>query len=121
MTDHLALTDDLTRLADTAAEAVRAINHKTIAGPALPAPCVYDVAGCLKLVGYGLAQANRQLADRLATSPQEFDLYECDGRDSLNSISAAMAALQQAAEHAEALGILLDAVQSRLARQGVRS
>lgn len=121
MTDYAGRADALTRLADEAAEAVREINHVTITGPALPAPAIYEVLGCLKLVGYGLGQANRQLAARLSDSATMFELYECDGRDPGDSISAAMTALQRAAEHAQAVGVLLDTAQSSIAGQGIRS
>jgi hypothetical protein len=109
---------ELTELADQAAQAVRAINHVTITGPALPAPCVYNVLGALKGLGYGLDQATGQLADRLAASDGVFDLYECDGGDPSGSIAAATSALTEAAEHARALGVLLDAAQSAIAGQG---
>ena len=120
MSDYATSAEALTRLADEAARAVRAINHVTITGPPLPAPSVYGVLGCLKLVGYGLGQANRQLAARLSDSATMFELYECDGRDPGDTISAAMAALQRASEHAQAVGELLDTAQSCIAGQGFR-
>jgi len=116
-----ALAAELTALADRAAQSVRAINHMTIAGPALPAPCVYDVLGALKLVGYGLGQAGEQLASRLGASAAEFQLYECEGADPAESIAAASTALAGAARHAIALGRLLEAAQSAIAGQGYRS
>jgi len=120
MTGLDARAAELTGLADQAAQAVRAINHATISGPALPAPCVYDVLRALKLVGYRLDQATAQLADRLAASAAEFDLYECDSGDPVDGIAAATAALTEAAGHARALGVLLDAAQSAIAGQGYR-
>jgi hypothetical protein len=121
VSDYTTRAEALARLADEAAEAVRAINHLTITGPALPAPSAYEVLGCLKLVGYGLSQANHQLAARLSDSASMFELYECDGRDPGDSISAAVTALQRAAEHAQAVGVLLDKAQSSIAGQGIRS
>jgi len=115
-----ACAAELTGLADQAAQAVRAINHATITGPALPAPCVYDVLGALKLLGYGLEQATSQLADRLAASVGTFDLYECDGSDPAAQVAVATAALNRAAGMARALGELLDTSQSAVAGQGCR-
>jgi hypothetical protein len=121
MSEYAACADELARLADEAAEAVRTMTHVTVNGPALPAPSVYGVLGCLKLVGYGLTQTSRQLAARLSDSATMFELYEYDGRDPCDSISAAMTALQRASEHARAIGTLLDEAQSCIAGQGVRS
>jgi hypothetical protein len=115
-----ACTAELTGLAEQAAQAVRAINHATITGPPLPAPCVYDVLGALKLLGYGLDQATSQLADRLAASVGTFDLYECDGSDPADQVAVATVALARAAGTARALGELLDAAQSAIAGQGCR-
>jgi hypothetical protein len=111
---------ELTGLADQAAQAVRAINHATITGPPLPAPCVYDVLGALKLLGYGLEQATCQLASRLAASVGAFDLYECDGSDPADHVAAAAAALTRAAETTGVLGELLDTAQTAIAGQGFR-
>ncbi|HET7350300.1 MAG TPA: hypothetical protein VFJ28_05135, partial [Marmoricola sp.] len=102
-------------------EAVRAINHQTITAPPLPAPCVYDVLGDLKRLGYGLDQATAQLAARLVDSTAVFDLYECDGGDPTRSIEAAVAALTAAADHAQHVGALLDDAQSAIAGQGYRT
>lgn len=109
---------DLSRLADSASESVRAINHATITGPPLPAPDVYDVLGALKMLGFGLDQATTQLAARLAASTGVFDLYEYDGGDPEEQIVAATTAMAEAADHARALGVLLDAAQSAIAGQG---
>jgi hypothetical protein len=114
-------TAELTGLAEQAAQAVRAINHITITGPALPAPCVYDVLGALKLLGYGLDQVAAQLADRLAASVATFDLYECDRSDPAEQVAVATGALARAARSARALGELLDSAQSAIAGQGCRS
>jgi hypothetical protein len=116
-----ARTVELVRLAQVAAEAVRSINHQTIVGPPLPAPCLYDVLGDLKRLGYGLDQAVTQMAARLADSAGVFDLYECDGRDPADSIHAAAAALTAAADHAQQVGALLDGAQSSIAGQGYRT
>lgn len=115
-----ALAAELTGLADQAAQAVRAINHATITGPPLPAPCLYDALGALKLLGYGLGQATGQLADRLAASVETFDLYECDGSDPGDQVAVATATLTRAARTARALGVLLDDAQSAIAGQGCR-
>jgi hypothetical protein len=118
MSDFEATAAEVTRLAHRAEAAVRGINHQTITGPALPAPCVYEVLGALKRVGYGLDQATGQLASRLEASAAVFDLYEFRGGDPAASIASATAALTEAAGHAEALGRLLDAAQSAIAGQG---
>lgn len=115
-----AATNDLIRLADTAAQAVRAINHATIVGPPLPAPSVYAILGSLKWLGYGLDQATTQLAARLAESAGVFDLYECDGRNPGEQLAAATTALTEAAQHAHAVGVFLDQAQSAIAGQGFR-
>ena len=49
--------------ADQAYEAVRSLNHTTLAAK-LPAPVVYDVLGNLKGVGHMLPQALQQLVRR---------------------------------------------------------
>lgn len=120
MRDHVSCADEVARLADSAAEAVRAINHATIAGPPLPAPGVYDVLGSLDRLGHGLAQATRQLAGRLTASAEAFDLYEDDGNDPVAQIGAASVALIEAADHARRLGLAVGAAQSAIARQGYR-
>lgn len=111
----------LARLADDAADAIRAINHATITQNPLPAPGLYNVLGSLNRVGYGLDQALTQLGDRLAESADVFDLYEDDGSDPAASITAARSAMALAAEHARALGSLLDSAHSAIARQGYRA
>lgn len=114
------LGEGLARWADQASEAVRAINHATIAGPPLPAPVVYNVLGSLTRLGHGLDQAARQLGDRLAASATVFEVYEDDGADPHGRIAAACAALIEAADHAHRLGTALDTAQSAIARQGYR-
>lgn len=115
------IATEVSRLADTAAGAIRAINHATIAGPPMPAPAVYDVLGSLTRLGHGLAQASEQLADRLAASAEEYELYEDEGRDPLRQIAAAAAAMAQAAEGARRFGEAASAAQSAISRQGYRA
>lgn len=115
-----AHASELARLADTAAEAVRAINHATITGPALPAPVVYDVIGSLRRLGYGLHQATGQLASRLTASAEVYDLYESDGDNPMQQIAIATNALEGASDHANAVGLLLDGAQAAIAYQGYR-
>jgi hypothetical protein len=109
---------EVARLADTAAEAIRALNHATISGPPLPAPAVYDVLGSLRMLAHGLDQATRQLGERLAASGSAYDLYEADGRDPLESIASALADLVIGSGQARVLAAAVDAAQSAIAGQG---
>lgn len=120
MITHHDRAEELTRLADAAAEAVRAINHATITGPPMPAPEVYDVLGSLTRVGYGLEQATGQIGVRLSESAEMFELYQDDGNDPGEQLAAATSALAVAVDHAHYLGVLLDAAQSAIAGQGYR-
>ena len=121
MSEFEACAAAVARWADQAAQAVRAINHATIAGPPLPAPSVYDALGGLTRLGYSLDQAAGQLADRLSASAATFDLYQDDGADPAAAIAAATAALTQAARQAHEFGLLLAQAQSAIARQGYRT
>ncbi len=109
--------------AEAAYEAIRSINHFTIfTGDGIPAPVLYRVLGELKTAnGYGLNQALDQLAHGLERSLGTYDVYEDDGRDPQESISASVEALHQAADLANQIGVLLDQAQSAIARQGYRT
>ena len=50
------LAQDVRTFAGEAAEAIRNLNHLTVAAPALPAPEVYLILERLERLGYGLAQ-----------------------------------------------------------------
>lgn len=107
-------------LADDAYEAVRAINHATIAGPPRPGPEVYRVLGSLKLLGPALDQALSQLGAGLGRSLERYDVYEDDGADPVQRVAETVDLLTEARQHAAALGRLLEQAQGRLSRQGYR-
>lgn len=109
--------------AEAAYEATRSINHSTIVtGNGIPAPVLYRVLGELKTAnGYGLNQALDQLAHGLERSLDTHDVYEDDGREPQESVSAAAQALRQAADLANQIGVLLDQAQSAVAGQGYRT
>ena len=113
---------DLAHHADTAYEAVRQINHLTVARPVLPAPDLYPVLGSLTLLGHALHQALGQLIVGLAASPDYYDLREDNpNRDPLTSIEEAADWLTSAAEHAATLGYTLGKAQVAIAGQGWHS
>ncbi|ERI35388.2 hypothetical protein M707_21915 [Arthrobacter sp. AK-YN10] len=105
--------------ADAVYEALRAINHLTIT-QVHAAPTVYRVLGNLKGVGHMLPQACTQLAKSLGRSLDEYDVYEDDGRDPVQSVATATDHLTKAAELAAALGAELEKAQSAISRQGHR-
>ncbi|MBN9103727.1 MAG: hypothetical protein J0I14_01870 [Propionibacteriaceae bacterium] len=109
--------------AEAAYEAIRSINHRTIwLSDGLPAPAVYWVLAELKsALGYSAQQALEQLGRGLAQSLDHYEVYEDDGRDPSASVEAAGAALQAAADLAGQIGVLLEAAQLAIARQGHRS
>jgi hypothetical protein len=108
--------------ADDAYEAIRAINHATIAlDGGIPAPIVYQVLGNLKTAGgYGLAQALEQLAGGLGRSLAGYDVYEDDGSDPARTIAHAVDELLRAAADARRVGEYVDRAQSAIAGQGYR-
>ena len=106
-------------LAETAYEAIRAINHLTTTGAAIPAPEMYSILGNLTCLGHGLDQALRQLARGLATSLSTFAVYEDDGGNPDESVAYAIDSMQVAAAHAAQLGTLLQGAQDDISRQGV--
>lgn len=101
---------------EVAYEAVRSINHLTQGGP-IPAPTVYEVLGNLKGVGHLLPQALSQLGQGLAQSLDDFEVYDRSG-DPAQSVANARAYLAEAAEHAQQLGLALEAAQSAISAQG---
>ena len=107
----------LTRRADEAFEAVRAINHATITS-SHPAPVVFDVLGSLKLLGPALGQAFGQLGDGLGRSLDVYDVYQDDDIDPARVVARAIGLLGEAGKHARAMGFLLGEVQVVIARQG---
>jgi len=113
----------ITRYADDAYYAVRAINHATITRTPIPAPVVYDVLGALKQLGHALDQALGQISTGLAASleaPSLYEVYEADGSDPAQSVAAARAALNIACGAARDLGGDLEHAQNQLTWQGYR-
>lgn len=115
----MSAEDALARHADTAYEAVRAINHLTIFGPAIPAPDLYPVLGTLAQLGHGLDQAIGQLTRGLQRSPEFYDLYDADpGRTPAQVIDDAVQWLARAAQHARDCGYALSKAHTAIAGQG---
>ena len=102
--------------AETASEAIRAINHLTFRS--VPAPLLYDVLGNLKGVGHLLPQALTQLGQGLAGSLSAYDVYDGAGKDPAASVAQARAYLAQAAARAADVGLLLEAAQGAINEQG---
>ena len=87
--------------ARTAAEAIRAMNHLTIRGPAIPAPDVYDILGQLETACYRLVQTLNQLSHALEDS---LSVCQYDPEpDPDIYIEEALLELQEAAFHADQL------------------
>lgn len=104
--------------AEVAYEAIRAINHMS---GAVPAPVAYDVLGNLKTAGgYGMQQALKQLAAQLTLSLEKYDVYDAEGKNPAESVATATVALEQAASHAQQIGLLLEAAQTAINTQGYR-
>jgi hypothetical protein len=111
MSDH----DDLVQHADTAYEAIRALNHRT--WRAIPAPLAYDLLGSLNNLGYGLEQLLLQFSDGLTRSLTEYDVYD-NNRDPAESVAVATKAMRTAARHAHDIGVLLSTAQTAINQQG---
>lgn len=108
------------QLADQAAEAIRALNHRTQHADALPYPTdVYDAVGGLQHMAYGLPQALGQLRDRL-------DQFHASGRlrsdagsgDLPERLRQARAWLANATAAADGLGQALGEAHSHLSHLG---
>ncbi|MFJ5978416.1 hypothetical protein [Pseudarthrobacter oxydans] len=112
-------TPEVVRAADEAYEAIRAINHLTVS-QVYAAPTVYSVLGNLKGLGHLLPQACTQLARSLGRSLDEYEVYEDDGRDPIQSVATAADHLTRAANLAAELGVELEKAQSAISRQGYR-
>ena len=113
--DH-ATSDDTVRLARTAAEAVRGLNHLTGHDAGLGQPsAAYDVIGALALaasrLGQAFTQITRWLDQALAAGRLGHDL----GEDPAAATGAAAVFLGDARMSAAALAGDLDAAQQQLA------
>ena len=113
--DH-ATSDDTVRLARTAAEAVRGLNHLTGHDAGLGQPsAAYDITGALALAASRLPQLLTQIErwlDRALTARQ---LGHDLGEDPAGAIDAAAIFLGGARTSAAALAGDLDAAQQQLA------
>ncbi len=115
----MAAEDTLARHADTAYQAVRAINHLTMCGPPIPAPDLYPVLGTLAQLGHALDQAIWQLTRGLQRSPEFYELYEADpGRTADEVIGEAVQWLDDAAQHARNCGYALSKAHAAIDGQG---
>ena len=111
-----ATSDDTVRLARTAAEAVRGLNHLTGHDAGLGQPAIaYDVTGALALAASRLpqllTQIERWLDDALAAGRLGHDL----GEDPADAVDAAAVFLGDARASAGALAGDLNAAQQYLA------
>jgi hypothetical protein len=103
----------LTRGADDAYEAVRVITHN-MTGVSCPASVAHDVLGSLKLLGPALGQALAKIGEGLARSSEVHAVHPGDGGDPARRVAQAIDLLGEAGEHAKAVGVLLDRVQSTI-------
>jgi len=115
--------EEITRNADLAYYAIRAINHDTITRRPIPAPVVYEVLGSLKQLGCALDQALGQISTGLAASleaPGLYEIYEAEGGDPADSVAKARAALNIACSAADDLATAIEYAQGLLTWQGYR-
>jgi hypothetical protein len=113
--DH-ATSDDTVRLARTAAEAVRGLNHLTghDAGPGQPS-AAYDITGALALAASRLPQLLTQIGTWLDQALAARQLGHDLGKDPAGAIDAAAIFLSDARTSAAALAGDLSAAQQYLA------
>jgi len=84
-------------LADTASEAIRALNHATRRRD-LPAPVAYELLAGMAEIGYRLDQLSGQISVGLLRSTDLYDVYDTN-RDPKVSHAMAEAALIDGARH----------------------
>ena len=113
--DH-ATSDDTVRLARTAAEAVRGLNHLTghDAGLAQPS-AAYDITGALMLAASRLPQLITQITGYLDRALAAGRLGHDLGEDPATAVEATAIFLGDARTSAAALASDLDAAQQQLA------
>ena len=107
-------------LAETAAEVIRAANHRTIVPGDLPVPEVYRVLGELSALAHRLPQLCDQLARNLRHRQSSGDLrLDSHGQRTQSTtdhlIEEAEAALAGAADLLAQIGRLLDQAQAAIA------
>ncbi|GAB3814522.1 hypothetical protein [Kribbella italica] len=106
----------MARAADAAYEAIRTLNHETLAR-SVAAPEAYDVLGNLQQVGFALDQLTRQLGAGLVRSLTTHDVYDDKG-DPAKSVALAVDSLLLAGQHARRVGECLTNAQAVIAGQG---
>lgn len=107
-------------LAETAAEAIRAANHRTIVPGSVPVPEVYRILGELSALAHRLPQLCEQLASNLRRRQETGDLrLDAHGQRTQSTtgyaIDEAEAALAGAADLLAQVGRLLDQAQASIA------
>jgi len=113
--DH-ATSDDTVRLARTAAEAVRGLNHLTGHDAGLGQPsAAYDITGALALAASRLPQLLTQIERWLDRALAAGKLGHDIGEDPADAIDAAAIFLSDASASASALAGDLNAAQQYLA------
>lgn len=115
MTDHHATVAELT---ETAAEAIRAANHRTITPGGPTVPDVYQVLGELAALSRRLPQLYDQLARNLRDRGTNGDLRLDHHRtysDTAEAVAEADTALRQAASLTPEITRLLDQAQAAIA------
>ena len=110
---------DVVRHADTAYEAIRAINHLTIGGVVVP-PTAYELIGNLKALSNTLPQAVKQIGAGLAQSLEQFEVFEDKGADPQKTVDEARMHLLDAAADFDAAANKLELAQQAVAHLGFR-
>ena len=104
-------------LAQTAAEAIRGLNHATRDHAALGQPsAAYDILGALSQAASGLPQLTAQVTSYLDQALAAGKLGHDSGEDPAMAVDGAVIFLQDARLSAAALAGDLDAAQQHLAR-----
>ncbi|MEV4267787.1 hypothetical protein [Kribbella sp. NPDC049584] len=109
-------TDQMIKSADVAYEAIRFLNHATIAAT-VPAPVAYALLGSLSQMQDAVAKLAGQIATGLDRSLLDFDVYD-DARDPAESVAMAADALERTSGHARAAAERVSAAQAAIALQG---
>ena len=106
--------------ADDSYESIRAVAREINYATAVPAPLAYEILGNLKGVAYALSEVGNSLGPGLRRSLDTYDVYD-NNRAPADSVTMAQAALEQAAQHLEKAGALLDEAQSAINLQGYKT
>lgn len=101
--------------ADTAAEAIRVLNHATLHTDEFVIGDVYTIVGALATGQHRLHQAAQQLAAIVAERATRAQLGHDDGADPQPDVAAASALIASIGELADQAGQLLGDAQNRLA------